>query len=218
MSVAVEIKNFNKNLLTQYSVDELKSFYDQHPELIQNELDYRSFKNQLLGNGLDLDLKKQVQLRMQQTADNIKNIMSAVEVKIKNKDSSIDPIIFYPGYGICQYLESDKKYHYFKALSLQIKVSIPIVNSQHRKLISKDQALVIQSQLDNLKECNYTEVWNRRKNSYNKRIFTGDSLKILEVVQELNYVSTKKPLSYSEKEIYKLSKNLLLDEISLVIN
>jgi len=131
--------------------------------------------------------------------------------------SKMDDVIFYPGYGVCHYLNSDSKYHYLKSLILQIKISIPLKTSQHRSLISKDQATVIKSSLDLMKECSFSEVWNRRKKYFMNRIYTGNPEKILEVVQELNFVQTKKLLSYSEKEIQKMARNLLTDELAVVL-
>lgn len=137
--------------------------------------------------------------------------------EIKSPTQQVDKIIFYPGYGVCHYLNSDSKYHYFKSLILQIKISIPIKTSAHRSLMTTDQALVMKEKLDLLKECSFSEVWNKRKKYFMNRIYTGQPEKILEVVQELNFVKTKKELSYSEKEIHKMAKNLLLDEITAVL-
>lgn len=142
-----------------------------------------------------------------------------IENPVKNVlvNTAIEPIVFYPGYGICQYIESDSKYHYFKALSLLIKITIPIKNSQHRSLMSPQEAISIQNRLTDNKECYFGNVWNQRKKSFINRIYTGAPEKILEVVNELNYVATKKILSYSEKEILKTAKNLLLDELAVVL-
>lgn len=137
-------------------------------------------------------------------------------LSVKTSDQ-MDKIIFYPGYGVCHYLSSDSKYHYLKSLILQIKITIPVKTSIHRPLITRDQAIAIKNQLDILKECSFSEVWNRRKKYFMNRIYTGQPEKILEVVQELNFVKTKKELSYSEKEIYKMARNLLSDEITAVL-
>lgn len=152
-------------------------------------------------------------------AENPPSVSAVSHELSKNRvvDTTMDSIIFYPGYGICHYLNSDAKYHYFKSLILQIKISIPLKTSMHRSLISKEHAQSIKNNLESVKECSFTEVWNRRKKYFMNRIYTGNPDKILEVVQELNFVQTKKLLSYSEKEIHKMAKNLLMDELSVVL-
>ena len=74
--------------------------------------------------------------------------------------------------------------------------------------ILKEQKLVIK---DNV-------TWNRRYREYMDMIKSGSLFKIAQVMRDLYLLKNKKELSFGEKRLLELARNLLVKEISIAKN
>lgn len=125
--------------------------------------------------------------------------------------------IVYPGQGVCRYVKSDTKFNHFHSLLMKINIMVPVKDTKHRALITCESAQKLLKELDTEKAVSYGESWNRRKKSYLNRIYSGDIQNIVNVVKEINFISTKKALSTSEKEILKKAQEIACQEINFVL-
>ena len=57
--------------------------------------------------------------------------------------------------------------------------------------------------------------WGKRYKKYQGKIKTGDPLKICDIYRDLNFLSTKKELSFGEKSLLHKIEHLLAQEISI---
>jgi CarD family transcriptional regulator len=62
------------------------------------------------------------------------------------------------------------------------------------------------------------QTWNRRYREYMEKINTGSIYEIAEVLRDLHLLRTEKELSFGERKILDMAKNLLVKELAIVRN
>src|SRR5512138_2361080 len=60
------------------------------------------------------------------------------------------------------------------------------------------------------------QTWNRRYREYMEKINTGSIYEIAEVLRDLHLLRTEKELSFGERKILDMAKNLLVKELAIV--
>ena len=60
------------------------------------------------------------------------------------------------------------------------------------------------------------QTWNRRYREYMEKINTGSIYEIAEVIRDLHLLKTEKELSFGERKILDMAKNLLVKELAIV--
>ena len=136
--------------------------------------------------------------------------------------------VFVPGHGVGQVLaieekiESlpEKKVTYFqvKLVSTGAKVQVPVREGQSvlRSLVNREEVRQVYdflSQRENIKFNRQT--WNRRYRDYMAKINTGLLKEIAEVLREMLLIKVNKKLSFSEKRVLDMCKEMLIKEISI---
>ncbi len=59
------------------------------------------------------------------------------------------------------------------------------------------------------------QTWNRRYREYMEKINTGSIYEIAEVLRDLHLLKTEKDLSFGERKIMDMAKNLLVKELAI---
>jgi CarD family transcriptional regulator len=59
------------------------------------------------------------------------------------------------------------------------------------------------------------QTWNRRYREYMEKINTGSIYEIAEVLRDLHLLKTEKELSFGERKIMDMAKNLLVKELAI---
>ena len=62
------------------------------------------------------------------------------------------------------------------------------------------------------------ETWNRRSRRYMEKICSGDPMQLAEVVRDFSVAKGRKVLSFGEKKMLELARNLLAQELSVALN
>lgn len=132
----------------------------------------------------------------------------------------------YPGHGVGvieaietkQISGKEQKFYILRIMDNGMTIMIPkdSVNTVRlRGVIKKvDVAKVIQI----LKERDVTidtQTWNRRYREYMEKINTGSIYEIAEVLRDLHLLKAEKELSFGERKIMDLAKNLLVKELAI---
>jgi CarD family transcriptional regulator len=60
------------------------------------------------------------------------------------------------------------------------------------------------------------QTWNRRHREYMEKINTGSIYEIAEVLRDLHLLKVEKELSFGERKIMDMAKNLLVKELAIV--
>jgi CarD family transcriptional regulator len=60
------------------------------------------------------------------------------------------------------------------------------------------------------------QTWNRRHREYMEKINTGSIYEIAEVLRDLHLLKAEKELSFGERKIMDMAKNLLVKELAIV--
>jgi len=60
-----------------------------------------------------------------------------------------------------------------------------------------------------------TQTWNRRYREYMEKINTGSIYEIAEVLRDLHLLRAEKELSFGERKIMDMAKNLLVKELAI---
>ena len=133
-----------------------------------------------------------------------------------------------PGHGVGQVLTVEEKiegssekvttYVEVKLLSSGIKVKVPERQgtSVLRSLVSAEEVSGVYEFLKNHENIKFNkQTWNRRYRDYMAKINTGSLKEIAEVLREMLLIRATKKLSYSEKRVLDLCREMLVQEIAL---
>jgi len=143
---------------------------------------------------------------------------------------SIGDKVVYPGHGVAkitrivekQIAGSVSQLFELDFLSKDMTILVPTINLESiglRKLSSSeiiDGAFEILSKPAKLCRESMLSNWNKRSKDYLCKLRTGDLYEICRIYRDLNHLSTRKELSFGEKNLLRETELLLVQEISLV--
>jgi CarD family transcriptional regulator len=133
----------------------------------------------------------------------------------------------YPGHGVGvieaietkQILGGRKQAFYIlRILDNGMTIMIPRDNVEAAKLRGIIRKFEIRKVIHILKDRDVTidnQTWNRRYREYMEKINTGSIYEIAEVLRDLHLLKAEKELSFGEKKIMDMAKNLLVKELAV---
>ena len=142
-----------------------------------------------------------------------------------------DDMVVYPGYGVAkvdQIIEksvagSATKFLKLHFLSQETTVLVPITSASSvgvRHLTAKNMVGIILAGMSrphrSSTTVSFSTNWNRRNKEYQAKLKGGSLLELADVYRELRGISSRKELSFAEKDLLKKVETLLVEEISLV--
>ncbi len=133
----------------------------------------------------------------------------------------------YPGHGVGvieaietkQISGSELMFYILRVLDNGMTIMIPRDNVGAVGLRGVIRKLEIPKVLKILKDRDVeidNQTWNRRYREYMEKINTGSIFEIAEVLRDLYLLRTEKELSFGERKIMDMAKNLLVKELAIV--
>ena len=132
----------------------------------------------------------------------------------------------YPGHGVgvIEAIESkrisgkEQIFFILRILENGMTIMIPQDNVEAAKLRGVIRKIDVRKVIGILKDRDVaidTQTWNRRYREYMEKINTGSIYSIAEVLRDLYLLKTEKELSFGERKIMDVAKNLLVKELAI---
>ncbi|MGQ9654644.1 MAG: CarD family transcriptional regulator [Thermodesulfobacteriota bacterium] len=141
----------------------------------------------------------------------------------------VGDLAVYPahGVGVIQSIEkkqifgNEQKFYILKILDNGMTIMIPTDNVENvglRQVIDPREIPKIYEILQERDIDIDTQTWNRRYREYTEKIKTGSVYEIAEVLRDLVLLKYDKNLSFGERKMLDMARNLLIKEISVARN
>jgi CarD family transcriptional regulator len=132
----------------------------------------------------------------------------------------------YPGHGIGviesiekkQIMGKEQMFYILKIMDNGMTIMIPRDNVNAVRLREVIRKIDVTKVIHILKDREVTldnQTWNRRYREYMEKINTGSIFEIAEVLRDLHLLKDEKELSFGERKIMDLAKNLLVKELAI---
>tara|TARA_Y100000590_G_scaffold416259_1_gene514842 strand:- start:3 stop:506 length:504 start_codon:yes stop_codon:yes gene_type:complete len=144
----------------------------------------------------------------------------------RNKDFKIGEVVVYPKHGVGEILKIESmevasiktKFYVVKMEQGKLTIRVPLDKQNEvglRKISSKK---IIDEVFDvlKLKPKIRRIMWSRRAQEYDTKIFSGDPIKIGEVVRDLFRKNSQPEQSYSERQMFQIALERLAREVAAV--
>ena len=144
----------------------------------------------------------------------------------KNSEFKIGEVVVYPKHGVgeitsIEFMEVQSiktKFYVVKMEQAKLTIRVPLDKQEEvglRKISSKK---IIEQVYDVLKLRPKIRriMWSRRAQEYDAKIFSGDPIKIAEVVRDLFRKNSQAEQSYSERQMFQVAIERLAREVAAV--
>ena len=147
-------------------------------------------------------------------------------VKKKNKDFKIGEVVVYPKHGVGEIIKIESmevagiktKFYVVKMEQARLTIRVPLEKKDSvglRKISSKKIINEIFNVLK-LKPKIRRIMWSRRAQEYDSKIYSGDPIKIAEVIRDLFRKNSQPEQSYSERQMFQIALERLAREVAAV--
>ncbi len=144
----------------------------------------------------------------------------------KNNEFKIGEIVVYPKHGVGEITGLDTmevssiktKFYVVKMEQAKLTIRVPLDKQEEvglRKISSKKTIEEVFNILK-LKPKIRRIMWSRRAQEYDSKIFSGDPIKIGEVVRDLFRKNSQPEQSYSERQMFQVALERLAREVAAV--
>ena len=144
----------------------------------------------------------------------------------KNSEFKIGEIVVYPTHGVGEITKIENmevaniktSFYVVKMEQSKLIIRVPLDKKDEvglRKISSKKTIEEVYSTLK-LKPKIRRIMWSRRAQEYETKIFSGDPIKISEVVRDLFRKSSQAEQSYSERQMFQVAIERLAREVAAV--
>ena len=144
----------------------------------------------------------------------------------KNKEFKIGEVVVYPKHGVGEIMKIESmevssiktKFYVVKMEQGKLTIRVPLDKQNEvglRKISSKkiiDEVFNILKLKPKIRRI----MWSRRAQEYDTKIFSGDPIKIAEVVRDLFRKNTQSEQSYSERQMFQSAIERLAREVAAV--
>ena len=144
----------------------------------------------------------------------------------KNSEFKIRDIVVYPKHGVGEIIKIENmeissiktKFYVVKMEQSKLTIRVPLEKQNEvglRKISSKK---IIEEVFDTLKLKPKIRriMWSRRAQEYESKIFSGEPIKIAEVVRDLFRKNSQAEQSYSERQMFQVAIERLAREVAAV--
>ena len=144
----------------------------------------------------------------------------------KNSEFKIGEVVVYPKHGVGEIIKIENmeissiktKFYVVKMEQSKLIIRVPLDKKDEvglRKISSKKIIDEVYSTLK-LKPKIRRIMWSRRAQEYETKIFSGEPIKIAEVVRDLFRKSSQAEQSYSERQMFQVAIERLAREVAAV--
>jgi CarD family transcriptional regulator len=142
---------------------------------------------------------------------------------------NIGDMAVYPahGVGVIEKVESQEisgcrqDFYVMRILDNDMIIMIPTVNVNNvglREIIGQTEVPRLYSILKKRDVAVDNQTWNRRYREYMEKIKTGSVFEVAEVYRDLLMLKVEKELSFGERKMLDIARNLLVKEVSIAKN
>ena len=146
--------------------------------------------------------------------------------KKKNNEFKIGEIVVYPKHGVGEIVNIENmevssiktQFYVVKMEQAKLMIRVPLdkkVEVGLRKISSKKIISEV-FEILKLKPKIRRIMWSRRAQEYDNKIFSGDPLRIAEVVRDLFRKNSQPEQSYSERQMFQVALERLAREVAAV--
>ena len=146
--------------------------------------------------------------------------------KKKNKEFKIGETVVYPKHGVGEIVKIESmevagiktKFYVVKMEQARLMIRVPLEKKNFvglRKISSKKIIDDIFNVLK-LKPKIRRIMWSRRAQEYDSKIYSGDPIKIAEVIRDLFRKNSQPEQSYSERQMFQIALERLAREVAAV--
>ena len=146
--------------------------------------------------------------------------------KKNNKEFKIGEIVVYPKHGVGEIIKIEpmeiagikNRFYVVKMEQARLTIRIPLEKKNFvglRKISSKKIIDEIFSVLK-LKPKIRRIMWSRRAQEYDSKIYSGDPIKIAEVIRDLFRKNSQPEQSYSERQMFQVAMERLAREVAAI--
>ena len=147
-------------------------------------------------------------------------------MKKKNNEFKIGEIVVYPKHGVGEVIKLENmeigtiktKFYVVKMEQSKLTIRVPLEKQYEvglRKISSKKIIDEVYNTLK-LKPKIRRIMWSRRAQEYDTKIFSGEPIKIAEVVRDLFRKNSQSDQSYSERQMFQVAIERLAREVAAV--
>ena len=144
----------------------------------------------------------------------------------QNSNFDIGEIVVYPKHGVGEIVKVETmeissiktKFYIVKMEQGKLTIRVPLDKQKEvglRKICSKKTINQV-FEILKLKPKIRRIMWSRRAQEYDAKIFSGDPIKIAEVVRDLFRKNTQAEQSYSERQMFQIAIERLARELAAV--
>ncbi len=144
----------------------------------------------------------------------------------KNNEFKIGEIVVYPKHGVGEIVKIETmeieniktKFYVVKMEQSKLTIRVPLEKQSEvglRKISSKKIIDEVYNTLK-LKPKIRRIMWSRRAQEYDAKIFSGEPIKIAEVVRDLFRKNTQSDQAYSERQMFQVAIERLAREVAAV--
>ena len=144
----------------------------------------------------------------------------------KNKHFNIGEIVVYPKHGVGEIIRIESmevssiktKFYVVKMEQAKLTIRVPLEKQEEVGLRKISTKKIIDQVFDvlKLKPKIRRIMWSRRAQEYDSKIFSGDPIKIAEVVRDLFRKNSQAEQSYSERQMFQVAIERLAREVAAV--
>ncbi len=144
----------------------------------------------------------------------------------KRKDFNIGETVVYPKHGVGEIIKIENmeianiknEFYVVKMEQSKLTIRVPLEkkNEVGLRKISSKKIIEEVFEILKLKPKIRRIMWSRRAQEYEGKIFSGDPIKIAEVVRDLFRKSSQADQSYSERQMFQVAIERLAREVAAV--
>jgi CarD family transcriptional regulator len=140
----------------------------------------------------------------------------------------VGEVAVYPGHGVGRIESIEEKefsgmkqaFYIMRILDTDMTIMIPVDNAKSaglRCVIESDQVMRVYDILKDKNVVHDNAPWNRRYKEYMERIKSGSIFEVAVVLRELYSLRVWKELSFGEKKMFEIARNLIKKELSIAL-
>jgi len=140
----------------------------------------------------------------------------------------VGEVAVYPGHGVGriesieerEFSGTKQAFYVMRILDTDMTIMVPVDGSKNSGLRSVINSNEVKKVYEILKEKNVAHdnaPWNRRYKEYMEKIKSGSIFEVAMVLRELYSLKVWKELSFGEKKMFEIARNLIKKELSIAL-
>jgi len=140
----------------------------------------------------------------------------------------VGEVAVYPGHGVGriesieerEFSGTKQAFYVMRILDTDMTIMVPVDGSKNSGLRSVINSSEVKRVYEILKEKNVVHdnaPWNRRYKEYMEKIKSGSIFEVAMVLRELYSLKVWKELSFGEKKMFEIARNLVKKELSIAL-